>query len=206
MSEQCTLYLIRHGETNWNLEKRAQGVSDIPLNQMGKIQAKNLAKKLQRIMFSKIYTSPLTRALETAEIMAKSLGNVIVEMDNFAELDQGMLEGMKFNEMNEKFPEFFIKWRAAPGEVRMPGGETLGELQTRAWNGIEKIHSSHTREENPVLIVSHNLTIISILSRILKVNLNHFRTFRQHNASVNIIEKDSNRGWSVVTMNDISHL
>ena len=206
MSEQCTLYLVRHGETNWNLEKRAQGVSDIPLNQTGKIQAKNLAKKLQGIIFSKIYTSPLTRALETAEIMAKSLGNAIVEMDNFSELDQGMLEGLEFNEMNEKFPEFFIKWRVAPGEVRMPGGETLGELQTRAWNGIEKIHSSHAREENPVLIISHNLTIISILSRILRVNLNHFRTFRQHNSSVNIIENDSKRGWNVVTMNDISHL
>ena len=69
-----------------------------------------------------------------------------------------------------------------------------------------KVPMKLDKEKNPVLVVSHNLAIICILSRILGVTLNDFRKFRQHNASVNIIEHDSMRGWSVVTMNDLSHL
>ena len=88
----------------------------------------------------------------------------------------------------------------------MPGGETLNELQERAWQGIQNIYDEFSNEEEPILIVSHNLAIICILSKILDVSLNEFRKFRQHNASVNIIEHDSMRGWSVVTMNDLSHL
>ena len=200
------LYLVRHGETVWNFENRIQGASDVLLNEKGREQAKSLAAKLQNISFSKIFSSPLSRALETAKIISLSQDSSITKIDNFSELDQGLLEGLRFNEIKEKFPEFFSEWRSVPGEVRMPGGETLDELQARAWDGVEKIYTKYSKEKNPVLVVSHNLAIICILSRILGVTLNDFRKFRQHNASVNIIEHDSMRGWSVVTMNDLSHL
>ena len=200
------LYLVRHGETVWNFENRIQGASDVLLNEKGREQAKSLAAKLQNISFSKIFSSPLSRALETAKIISLSQDSSITKIDNFSELDQGLLEGLRFNEIKEKFPEFFSEWRSVPGEVRMPGGETLDELQARAWDGVEKIYAKYSKEKNPVLVVSHNLAIICILSRILGVTLNDFRKFRQHNASVNIIEHDSMRGWSVVTMNDLSHL
>ncbi len=200
------LYLVRHGETVWNFENRIQGASDVLLNEKGREQAKSLAAKLQNISFSKIFSSPLARALETAKVVSMSQGSSIVKMDNFSELDQGLLEGLRFNEVKGKFSDFFSKWRSVPGEVRMPGGETLEELQDRAWDGVEEIYAKYSQEKNPVLVVSHNLAIICILSRILGVTLNDFRKFRQHNASVNIIEHDSMRGWSVVTMNDLSHL
>ena len=200
------LYLVRHGETVWNFENRIQGASDVPLNEKGREQAKSLAVKLQNISFSKIFSSPLARALETAKVVSLSQDSSITKVDNFSELDQGMLEGLRFNEIKEKFPDFFFKWRSVPGKVRMPGGETLDELQGRAWDGVEKIYEKYSQEKHPVLVVSHNLAIICILSRILGVTLNDFRKFRQHNASVNIIEHDSMRGWSVVTMNDLSHL
>tara|TARA_A100001037_G_scaffold306857_1_gene357372 strand:- start:38075 stop:38689 length:615 start_codon:yes stop_codon:yes gene_type:complete len=200
------LYLVRHGETVWNFENRIQGASDVPLNEKGRDQAKSLAIKLQKIQFLKFFSSPLERAIETAKIISMSQHSAITKKDNFAELDQGKLEGLKFQEIQEQFPEFSSKWRIVPGEVRMPGGETLHELQERAWAGIENIYNEFFDEEKPILIVSHNLAIICILSKILGVSLNEFRKFRQHNASVNIIEHDSMRGWSVVTMNDLSHL
>ena len=200
------LYLVRHGETVWNFENRIQGASDVPLNDKGREQAQNLAIKLQKIQFFKIYSSPLVRALETAKILSTSQNRSISQMDNFAELDQGQLEGLKFQEIQEKFSDFSSEWRTVPGEVRMPGGETLSELQDRAWKGIENLFEKFSHEKDPILIVSHNLAIICILSRILGVSLNDFRKFRQHNASVNIIEHDSMRGWSIVTMNDLSHL
>jgi len=200
------LYLVRHGETVWNFENRIQGASDVPLNDRGREQAESLAIKLQKIQFFKILSSPLERAFETAKIISLTQESAISKVDCFAELDQGKLEGLKFKEIQEKFPDFSSKWRIVPGEVRMPGGETLNELQERAWQGIQNIYDEFSNEEEPILIVSHNLAIICILSKILDVSLNEFRKFRQHNASVNIIEHDSMRGWSVVTMNDLSHL
>jgi len=200
------LYLVRHGETVWNFENRIQGASDVPLNDRGREQAESLAIKLQKIQFFKILSSPLERAFETAKIISLTQESAISKVDCFAELDQGKLEGLKFKEIQEKFPDFSSKWRIVPGEVRMPGGETLNELQERAWQGIQNIYDEFYNEEEPILIVSHNLAIICILSKILDVSLNEFRKFRQHNASVNIIEHDSMRGWSVVTMNDLSHL
>ena len=200
------LYLVRHGETVWNFENRIQGASDVPLNDRGREQAESLAIKLQKIQFFKILSSPLERAFETAKIISLTQESAISKVDCFAELDQGKLEGLKFKEIQEKFPDFSSKWRIVPGEVRMPAGETLNELQERAWQGIQNIYDEFSNEEEPILIVSHNLAIICILSKILDVSLNEFRKFRQHNASVNIIEHDSMRGWSVVTMNDLSHL
>ena len=200
------LFLVRHGETVWNFENRIQGASDVPLNDRGREQAESLAIKLQKIQFFKILSSPLERAFETAKIISLTQESAISKVDCFAELDQGKLEGLKFKEIQEKFPDFSSKWRIVPGEVRMPGGETLNELQERAWQGIQNIYDEFYNEEEPILIVSHNLAIICILSKILDVSLNEFRKFRQHNASVNIIEHDSMRGWSVVTMNDLSHL
>ena len=200
------LYLVRHGETVWNFENRIQGASDVPLNDRGREQAESLAIKLQKIQFFKILSSPLERAFETAKIISLTQESAISKVDCFAELDQGKLEGLKFKEIQEKFPDFSSEWRTVPGEVRMPGGETLSELQDRAWKGIENLFEKLSHEKKPILIVSHNLAIICILSRILGVSLNDFRKFRQHNASVNIIEHDSMRGWSIVTMNDLSHL
>ena len=118
------LYLVRHGETVWNFENRIQGASDVPLNDRGREQAESLAIKLQKIQFFKILSSPLERAFETAKIISLTQESAISKVDCFAELDQGKLEGLKFKEIQEKFPDFSSKWRIVPGEVRMPGGET----------------------------------------------------------------------------------
>jgi broad specificity phosphatase PhoE len=86
----------------------------------------------------------------------------------------------------------------------MPGGETLGQLQDRAWAAVEEIQLAHPGEM--VIAVSHNLTISTVLCQIMELDLNSIRRIRQHNAAINIVEHEPKRGWSVLTMNALAHL
>ncbi len=198
------LYLLRHGETDWNVEQRIQGVSDTALNDVGVAQAEALACALRGRPISYVYASPLQRARRTAEILARAVDAPLLEEAGIAELHQGELEGMPFRRLWDTHPDFMRLWRTRPAEARMPGGENLAELQERAWGAIERFREVHA--DDVIAAVSHNLAIIMILCRILGVEINGFRRLRQHNAAMNIVEHTPERGWSVVTMNSLAHL
>ncbi|MDA1001416.1 MAG: histidine phosphatase family protein [bacterium] len=198
------LYLLRHGETAWNAERRIQGVSDTPLNEVGRAQAEALVTALKDRPIEFVATSPLRRARETAEILAEALSVSIEEVPGLSELDQGELEGKKIEELQEGYNGFFDLWERTPAAVRMPGGETLGELQERAWAAMEELRERHAGRT--FAAVSHNLAISTILCRILGMDLNQIRRLRQHNASLNIVEHSGKRGWSAVTVNSLAHL
>jgi len=198
------LYLLRHGETAWNVERRIQGTSDTPLNEAGLSQAKALIPPLMGRPITALYSSPLSRARQTAEVLAGALGLSVRLEPRLAELDQGELEGMPIDEIGSRYNGFMEKWRLRPAEVRLPGGETLGELQERAWAAVEDIRRAHPEEA--AAAVSHNLAISTVLCRILGIDLNGFRRVRQFNAALNLIEHAPERGWTVVTMNSLSHL
>ncbi len=199
------LYLLRHGETAWNAENRIQGVSDKSLNDVGLAQARALIPPLAGRPIAAIYSSPLIRARETAGILAEGLGGLpIYEEDGLAELNQGDLEGMRIADVKEKYNGFWDLWRERPAEALTPGGESLPDLQKRAWTAVESIHSRHPGEM--VVAVSHNLAITTLLCRILHIDLNDMRAIRQHNAAINLVEYDEIRGWGVVMMNALSHL
>ena len=198
------LYLLRHGETDWNVEQRIQGVSDTALNGVGVAQAEALARAMRGRPIARVYASPLSRARRTAEIVARALGVPLAEEAGIAELNQGELEGTAFRQLHEAHPGFMALWRSRPARARMPGGETLAELQERAWAAMERFLEAHRGET--IAAVSHNLAIISILCRVLGVELDGFRRLRQHNAAMNIVEHAPGRGWSVVTMNSLAHL
>ncbi len=198
------LYLLRHGETDWNVEQRIQGVSDTALNAVGVAQAEALARAMRGRPIARVYASPLSRARRTAEIVARALGVPLAEEAGIAELNQGELEGTAFRQLHETHPGFMALWRSRPARARMPGGETLAELQERAWAAMERFLEAHRGET--IAAVSHNLAIISILCRVLGVELDGFRRLRQHNAAMNIVEHAPGRGWSVVTMNSLAHL
>ena len=199
------LYLVRHGETAWNAEWRIQGVSDQPLNHIGRSQAKALIPPLMGRPITTIYSSHLMRARETAEILAEGLGGFSLHEDErLAELDQGELEGMVIADIKDKYNGFWEEWRERPADAQTPGGECMKELQDRAWLAVESIRVKHPGEM--VVAVSHNLAITALLCRILDMDLNTMRRLRQHNAAINLIEYSPERGWSVVMMNVVSHL
>jgi len=203
------LYLVRHGETDWNYEQRVQGISDVPINDRGEKQAYQLAESLQNLNIKVIYSSPLRRAQQTAKIISEALSMEIKTVKDLMELNQGSIEGLTYDELHYKYPELVRIWRTDPANAKMPQGEDLKELQTRAWKAIKKIAKDHNTES--VVVVSHNLAIRSLLCKFLNLNLKYFRRIHLDTASKNIIEffepKDNTgREILVRSVNDVSFL
>ena len=197
------LYLIRHGETDWNKLEKCQGVSDIPLNTNGIRQAKDLAYSLRDEELSVIYSSDLSRAITTAKEVAKYHSADVKIDERFREMDQGEFEGLEFRNLREKYGDILKKWRDEPETLRIPGGETLTEVQERAWNGINNLLNLYN--EGSVLLVSHNMTIITLLCKFSKKSLFSFREFAVKESSKSVISCN-NDIFKIELFNDISHL
>jgi alpha-ribazole phosphatase len=197
------LIIVRHGETEWNRVGRCQGFSDVELNKNGREQIKELAKSLKDKSISAVYSSDLVRALDTAKAIADyhKLG---VEVDpDLREMNQGDLEGLTYVEIRERYASLLTNWVGNPESVKLPGGESLKELQDRAWRAIERIYIKH--QDQTVVAVSHNLTIITLLCRFKGIGLEEFRSFKLKAASKNVI-LFRNGHFDVNVLNDITHL
>jgi broad specificity phosphatase PhoE len=197
------LILIRHGETDWNRIGRCQGVADIVLNENGKKQARELAHSLRDHNIKAIYSSDLKRARETAQHIAEH-HNITVQLEpGLQEMNQGDLEGLSFPDIRDKYAEVLKQWRESPETLRLPSGESLVEVQNRAWKVFEKVNQNHIGET--VVVVSHNLTIITLLCKITRVGLKGFRDFHIEATSKNIIISEDG-SLRIDVINDVSHL
>lgn len=197
------LILVRHGETQWNNDYRIQGVSDIALNDRGERQAKLVAKRLSNEKIAAIYTSPLKRALATASAIAKYHRLTVATRDGLKELCHGVLEGKTAEEAHRDHGPLVDQWRQDPVNIRVPGGESLLELQARAWKVIEEITERHQGDH--VVAVSHHNTIITILCRFLGLDLSNYRRLRVELGSISIIDEGA-WGPIITALNDTHHL
>ena len=195
------LILIRHGETLSNKEKRIQGISDVELSAVGIEQANLLALSLKDHPIEAIHTSPLKRAMQTAEIINEFHRKKLHIHQDLMEMDYGDFEGVSFKKIIADKKDFIEKWMADPASVKMPNGESLTQLQERAWRALKRIIN---KEEN-ALVVTHNFTIATIICRIKNINLKEFHGSLVGNASKTIVnfQKD---GIFIETFNDRSHL
>jgi broad specificity phosphatase PhoE len=199
------LYLIRHGETDWNVEGRCQGFSDSPLNETGRRQAEATARHLSDIKIDAIYSSSLERAHEMARIIARHHQVTVQTTDALRELNQGEFEGLTFPELFETHSEFLQQWLRDPADIRVPGGESMREMQTRAWGAIEDIVEKNGNGN--VIVVGHNLCNSALLCRLLNLELADFRRIKQDVATINIIEFGGRWPHPVVLrLNDTCHL
>jgi len=156
--------LVRHGETDWNRENRIQGGLDIPLNERGKEQAKDIALKLADTTIHYIYSSRLSRAYETAVEIAKLHKLEVMTDSRLDELKQGKWEGMKTSEVRGLYPHLYLRWGKNPTSVTPPGGESVKEAFQRTrefWR--ENILS----REGTGVIVAHKV-INALIKLILK--------------------------------------
>jgi broad specificity phosphatase PhoE len=195
------LILVRHGETLWNREKKIQGASDIELDEVGVKQAQRLALALRDEKIDAIYASPLKRAYETARIIGQFHGGAIHVEDGLVEMNQGDFEGLQYHELMERHRHFLKQWIADPGLVKIPNGESLAELQKRAWRVMESILC----KPGNVLVVSHNFTIASILCKIQNIGLSNFRSACVNTASRTIIDCRNGKFY-LEMLNDVRHL
>ncbi|MFO7554888.1 MAG: histidine phosphatase family protein [Desulfobacterales bacterium] len=199
------IYLVRHGETEWNKIRRFQGRNNMPLNQEGRKQVRALALALKNKPLVAIYTSPLIRALETARLInVFHPSTPIFEEKGFIEMDLGEFDGMKVQDWAEKYPDIRKAWNENPASVKMPGGESLKEVQDRAKKTLERIIRIHSSDDT-ILISSHNFVNLTILCDLLKIPLHRFRELRQENAAFNVICRKGNRFY-VELVNEGSHL
>lgn len=147
-----TLILARHGETDWNRDNRFQGHADPPLNELGRRQSAELAEALVGEAIERVYTSPLRRAAETAEIVARRLGVEAEPVEALREIDVGAWSGLTRSEVAERFPEAYARWveRAPYG---FEDGETYDELAARVLPAVRGLAARHAGAT--ILVVTH---------------------------------------------------
>jgi len=204
-SSGTRIFLIRHGETDWNRIHRFQGRSDVPLNQKGREQARALALKLKHEPITVIYSSPLVRAIETARLIKMfHFSTPFFEEEALVEMDLGDFDGMEAKRWAAQFRDFRKAWQENPASVKMPGGESLKDVQIRAIDALERITNIYP-PGSTLLICSHNFVNLTILCHALEISLNRFRDLQQDTAGISVLYKQGYRLWAEV-VNERSHL
>ncbi len=155
------LYLVRHAQTDWNVEGRYQGQVDLPLNAAGRAQAAKLSQELSALAFTAAYSSDLTRARETAEILAAPRG-LRVQLDpRLREISLGVWEGQLATEIVSRYPAEWAERQRDPLNARAPGGETVAEVARRTAEAATAIAQAHPA--GLVLVVSHGVALATLL-------------------------------------------
>ena len=168
-----TIYLARHGESDWNVERRWQGHADRPLTDRGRGQAQNLAARLAGVDLDAVYSSDLRRAWETADAVASAKGLDVIRLPELREVDVGSWSGLTRDECEARFPEAFARWRA--GGSGWDDGESYEEMGERIVEAIGRLAAEH--QGGAILVVSHGGPIRAVHAHALGVDIaTHRRT------------------------------
>jgi alpha-ribazole phosphatase len=178
------LILIRHAQTDYNLQKRYCGFSNPPLNDKGIEQVKRLAKRLKGLKIDKIYSSDLKRAYQTAQIISKN--NSVEKLTELREMNFGIFEGLSYQEIMSKYSRIYRKWLRSPQEIVIPEGESLIALTSRVRDILVEILSNN--QGRTVAVVTHAGPISIILCDILKVSLDLIWQIKLEHAAIKIIK------------------
>jgi broad specificity phosphatase PhoE len=168
-----TAVLVRHGETDWNVEGRWQGQADPPLNARGREQARQAAEALSKYEFGALYSSDLRRAWETAQFIAGRLDLCAVPEARLREINLGKWQGSLSADIKAEYPDAFARWHAAPLTVRPPEGEDLFALEARVLAAVDDIRMRHP--DRRVALVSHELPIAIVRCHAAGLGLEHVR-------------------------------
>ena len=198
------LIFVRHGETDANLDgKLMGGNSGPPLNVTGRAQATRVAAALEESIPFHLYTSPAQRAKETAVIISNTLNIGFTVEDSLSEIDIGHLEGLTNAEVSREYPSYSTAWERDSATARPPGGETMQELQDRAWATVQRLSAQHT--DGSVVAVSHLFTILSVVSKVFEMPLRHFLRIRLDLGAMIRIEFTPDKS-EVISINETWHL
>ena len=196
------LMLVRHGETEWNLQRRYQGQTDIPLSELGKRQAEFIAMRLAGQKIDAIYASDLKRAWETAGFIAEKNGLDVSSEPRLRELKFGILEGLTFDEAEAQYPEMITAWLEDFNNTP-EGGETIDQFNARIVALLDDLKNKH--DEQVVLLVGHGGSLSEFLRVVLELSPDKRWYLELENASLSevLIAEDY---VSLRRMNDTCHL
>lgn len=195
--------LIRHGETEWNTSGRWQGILPVPLNDMGREQARKLATALRQDAIQRIYTSDLSRASETAQIVAETLGIPVSVDKRLRELDIGVFQGLTVEEILQRHAQEYRDFMAQPIAYVLPQGESreqMGQRMMAAWNDfISQTDMKH------IAIVSHGGAIKMLLSVLWPGQAEAFHTYDIPNTSITRLTHVDGV-WQISDLANVAHL
>lgn len=187
------IYLIRHGQTDWNTEGRIQGSYDSELNENGIRQAKDLGARLleSQVNFSRIYSSKQKRAYKTAEIISNITGKPLERVAGLEEINLGLWEGLTWDEVKKSYPDEFDKWCLDRRYERAPEGESYQEMIERVLMALRKITAINNEA---VAVVTHGAVIMGIQCYQTNTSFNELRKFQAKNTSIIEIDSDMLKG------------
>ena len=198
------IILVRHGQTEWNRVDRFRGCADIPLNDIGLAQAeatgRRVAKEWQP---TAVYSSPLSRAVRTAEAIAKHFSLPVQIHPGLADIDYGEWQGLTPDEVRERWPAAAHAWYKEPDTARIPGGETLADLRTRGMRAVNELATQHAGQT--IVLMGHTVINRIILLGVLRLGNERFWHIRQDTCAINVFEAE-NHDFVLATLNDTCHL
>ena len=198
------LYLVRHGETESNIERRYQGWTESPLSQAGISQAEKAAHFLGRHNLSGLYCSDLSRAFHTARVIGSGSGLKPEATPLLREINFGSWEGMTFNEIEQQYGNEIRNWLDDPFKRSAPGGETLEQVCARMKSFLEHLEQQ-AGDGQSIAVVSHGGSIRALLFDVIGMNTAGFWDLKVENASISLIRKENDR-FKVVYYNRTDHL
>lgn len=197
------IILIRHGQTEWNREERFRGRVDIDLDEVGLKQAEAAAEWVAQWEVTAIYSSPLKRAMATAEAIAQRLGLQVKPLEGINDMDFGRWQGISIADVRQNYPEFFDLWRYGPEQLRIPDGENLEDVRKRVVATIDDLVAKHQNET--VALITHRVVCKVLLCHLLGLDNSHFWQIAQDATAINLFDVWDGR-FTVRLINDTCHL
>jgi len=194
--------LARHGETEWNVAEIFRGRIDIELNETGMKQAELLAEYLSDLKIDAIYSSPLKRALNTAEIIASYHKIDVKIASGLIDFDYGKWQGLPHQEVKDKYKELHAEWINSPDKVKMPAGESLNDVRKRAIGVVDEVIAKY---EGTVVLVAHRVVNKVLICALLGLDNSHFWNIRQDTCGITTFTCENGR-FILTTHNDTSFL
>lgn len=197
------LIIVRHGETEWNVQNKATGQLDSPLTPKGIRQAYAIADRLRRLSFTSFYSSELGRAVQTANIIAEVCGKKVMIDPQLREWNMGIFQGLTVSEMHQKFPQERQDYERIGYEYVIPEGESLRQCRDRAFRVMNAIAQRHPDET--VVVITHGCVLMGFFEMVLGLPPGNSWRFHLYNANICTFEY-INGCWSLIVWNDVSHL
>jgi len=198
------IILVRHGQTEWNRVERFRGRADVPLNETGLAQAEVTGKRIfNEWRPEAVYSSPLSRAVRTAEIIAGHFDLSVQVHPGLTDIDYGQWQGLTPEEVRERWPEMIDDWYNKPDSIRIPGGETLEELRTRLLRAIDELVKRH--DGQTIVVVGHTVINRIILLGVLGLSNDRFWRLHQDTCAINCFKAEGG-DFTLVSLNDTCHL
>lgn len=198
-----TIYIVRHGQTEWNLLGKTQGHGNSDLTPKGIEQAELLADSMTKYPIDYIYSSDLGRAYQTAEIIGNKLNIEVERTEALREMNFGTWEGRIIKDIIEEDPELYKMWRNEPHLAKIPQGETLSQIKERTDAFIKEINEKYDGKH--IVLVTHSLCARIMLLSFLDSDVKNIYRINQANTALNIIEL-RDYGPVVMKMNDTTHI